>query len=159
MAGSIIVGYQGIGKSTLSRNENKFIDLESSNLFVDGKRAKDWYISYCNIAINLALQGYNVFLSSHKVVRNQLLKHPALQDYLIELYCCFPSKELKELWINKLLKRYKETNSQKDFKAYRNALDCYDENIEDLVSQTEFNQVIINDIDYDLEEELKKAGV
>jgi len=34
----IVIGYQGIGKSTLSKTNDKYIDLESGNFFVDGTR-------------------------------------------------------------------------------------------------------------------------
>ena len=39
----IIVGYQGIGKSSISNPDTRCIDLESGNFFVDGKRPDDWY--------------------------------------------------------------------------------------------------------------------
>ena len=39
----IIIGYQGIGKSTLA-GHNSVIDLESGNFWNDGKRIDDWYI-------------------------------------------------------------------------------------------------------------------
>ena len=63
----IYVGYQGIGKSSIA-GKNKCIDLESGNFWVDGKRDENWYIIYCNIAQHLSEQGYNVFLSSHKLL-------------------------------------------------------------------------------------------
>lgn len=56
--GQIVVGYQGVGKSTLAYHNRSVIDLESSNFFVDGKRDEKWYIPYCNIARSLARQGY-----------------------------------------------------------------------------------------------------
>lgn len=37
----IVIGYQGIGKSTLANKDLRFIDLESGNFWVDGKRADD----------------------------------------------------------------------------------------------------------------------
>ena len=60
--GAIISGYQGIGKSTLSKAGNGYIDLESGNFFADGYRADDWYVVYSQIAIHLAEQGYRVFI-------------------------------------------------------------------------------------------------
>ena len=65
----IVIGYQGIGKSTLANKDLRFIDLESGNFWVDGKRADDWYKPYCQIAEHLSRQGYIVFTSSHEVVR------------------------------------------------------------------------------------------
>lgn len=34
----IIIGYQGIGKSTLAKNSLKYIDLESGNFWINGER-------------------------------------------------------------------------------------------------------------------------
>ena len=50
----IVIGYQGIGKSSLAGRNNIFIDLESGNFWVDGKRADDWYKPYCQIAEHLS---------------------------------------------------------------------------------------------------------
>ena len=79
----VIVGYQGIGKSTLAKNRNGFIDLESSNFFVNGERSPDWYIPYCEIALDLSKQGYDVFVSSHKVVRDELKKYYGKEKMII----------------------------------------------------------------------------
>lgn len=121
----IIVGYQGIGKSTLA-GTNNCIDLESGNFWVDGKRADDWYKSYCQIANHLSEQGYTVFTSSHEVVRKELEKSKE------KVYLIFPSIELKDEWIDKLRNRYNTTGLEKDFKALANAEDRYEENIKEL---------------------------
>ena len=63
----IYSGYQGIGKSTLCKNDRRFIDLESSNFFIDGKRDENWYKVYANIAKDLSDSGFNVFIASHKI--------------------------------------------------------------------------------------------
>ena len=68
----IIVGYQGIGKSSLAGVGN-CIDLESSNFWINGKRDPEWYKPYCKIADHLSKQGYTVFTSSHEVVRRELM--------------------------------------------------------------------------------------
>ena len=115
----IVIGYQGIGKSTLAGRNNKFIDLESSNFWIDGKRADDWYKPYCKIAEHLSQQGYIVFTSSHEVVRKQLED----SDEIVVL--AFPSAELKWEWIAKLEKRYEESGLEKDYKALMNAKDRY----------------------------------
>ena len=122
----IIVGYQGIGKSSLAGRDKKFIDLESGNFWIDGKRADDWYKPYCKIAEHLSQQGYYVFVSSHEVVRNQLKDS---QETIVVVY---PSIDLKNEWIDKLETRYAETNLEKDYKALMNAKDRYDENITEL---------------------------
>ena len=142
----IIVGYQGIGKSTLAKNGNGFIDLESSNFFVNGVRQNDWYIPYCNIAMNLSEQGYTVFVSSHECVRNYLSFHA---DQVRLVIVC-PSLRLKDQWIEKLEKRYQDTGLVKDYKAMMNAKDRYEENIKELMNTVGFEVLQIDTMDYKL---------
>ena len=141
----IVIGYQGIGKSTLAGRNNKFIDLESSNFWVDGKRADDWYKPYCQIAEHLSKQGYIVFTSSHEVVRKQLEK--SMETVVL----AFPSIGLKDEWIDKLKDRFFRTNSDKDYKALMNAEDRYEENIQELETSNIEYKMILKNIDYDLE--------
>lgn len=139
----IVIGYQGIGKSTLASKDLKFIDLESSSFFVDGKRDDNWYKIYCNIAERLSKEGYTVFTSSHEVVRNELKKSSE------KVICCVPAINLKDLWIIKLAKRYKESNLEKDYKAYMNAKCCYEENIKEIMDSG-FKTIVITNMNYDL---------
>ena len=141
----IICGYQGIGKSTLSNADNKCIDLESGNFWIDGKRQDNWYMIYCNIAIELSKQGYVVFLSSHKVVRDYLSSLPKTED----IYVVCPSADLKDEWITKLEARYNATNLEKDYKAWKNAEQCYLDNIKELMFGGLFCYIIQN-MQYDL---------
>ena len=141
----IVVGYQGIGKSTLAGKDHKFIDLESGNFWVDGKRADDWYKPYCQIAEHLSQQGYIVFTSSHEAVRKQL-EHSSEAVVLV-----FPSVDLKDQWIDKLKDRFFKTNSNKDYKALMNAEDRYEENIKELESSDIKYKMVLRNIDYDLE--------
>lgn len=154
--GAIIVGYQGIGKSTLAKNANGYIDLESGNFWIGDKRADDWYIPYCNIALNLAEQGYKVFVSSHQVVRDYLASVPKYEP--VDLYCCFPSYALKNSWIDKLRIRYEATGLWKDYKAWKNAFERYDENIKELHQTQGFIPVVIHDINYSLSSLLEVSG-
>ena len=138
----IIVGYQGIGKSTLA-GTNNCIDLESGNFWVDGKRADDWYKTYCQIANHLSEQGYTVFTSSHEVVRKELEKSNE------KVFVVFPAINLKDKWIDKLKARYEATGLDKDFKAFANAEDRYKENITELMTgNLKFYE--ITNMDYDL---------
>lgn len=123
----IIIGYQGIGKSTMA-GQNGCIDLESGNFWVDGKRAEDWYIPYCNIANHLSEQGYIVFVSSHEVVRKELQKSKE------KVVAICPATELRDEWVAKLEERYNRTGLDKDFKAWKNAEDRYVANIMEIAN-------------------------
>ena len=143
----IIIGYQGIGKSTLA-GKNKCIDLESGNFWHNDVRPDDWYIFYCQIAEHLSQQGYIVFVSSHEVVRNELKRSKE------KVYIICPSVGLSDKWIKKLQDRYETTKLIKDFKAWKNAEDRYIENILELMnSGLEFYS--INDMDYKLSDIVK----
>lgn len=144
----IIIGYQGIGKSTLA-GKGKFIDLESGNFWVDGKRSDDWYIPYCNIAEHLSRQGFVVFTSSHEVVRKQL------ENSKEKVYVAYPSLNLKYDWIKKLEARYEDSRLEKDYKALMNAINCYEENIKSLMNSG-FDTIEINDTSYVLERLIEK---
>ena len=146
----IIIGYQGIGKSTLA-GIHKCIDLESGNFWFKDNETKqivrhnNWYIPYCNIANHLSEQGYTVFTSSHEVVREELKKSKE------KIYVVFPSIKLKDKWIEKLEDRYNNTGLEKDYKALMNAKDRYEENIQEL-RKCGFPVFEILDIDYSLDE-------
>lgn len=152
----IIIGYQGIGKSTLA-GKNNCIDLESGNFwFHDVEtyqkvRHNDWYIPYCNIANHLSEQGYIVFTSSHEVVRNELKKSKE------DVFIIYPSIELKDEWIKKLEDRYNQTGLDKDYKALMNAKDRYEENIKELKS-CKLNHYEISTMDYNLEKIIDFIG-
>lgn len=143
--GKVVVGYQGVGKSTLAFHNSRVIDLESSNFFVDGERPANWHIIYCNIARALCKQGYIVCISSHKEVRKELARHPASKQVIV-----YPIRALKDAWIAKLRYRYEETQSMKDFKALKNAENCFDENIVDLENQEGFGKINFATMDYNL---------
>lgn len=140
----IVIGYQGIGKSSLAGRDSGCIDLESGNFWHDGVRPDDWYIYYCNIAEHLSKQGFTVFTSSHEVVRNYL-KENCKED----VYVIFPSLALKDEWIKKLKDRYRQTGLDKDYKALKNAEDRYEENIEEL-KNSGFTYCEIDSMDYNL---------
>jgi ABC-type oligopeptide transport system ATPase subunit len=144
----IVIGYQGIGKSTLASRDIFYIDLESGNFWVDGKRAEDWHKPYCQIAEHLSQQGYIVFTSSHEVVRERL-KNSTEAVILV-----YPAVELKDEWIAKLEKRYQESGLEKDYKALMNAKDRYTENIQELENCDISYKIVLSSTDYDLDEEI-----
>lgn len=148
----IIIGYQGIGKISLAKNNMSYIDLESSSFFYEGVRPEYWYVYYCNIAARLSRDGYNVFVSSHEVVRNELKKfYPD-----IFTVCVYPSISLKDKWINKLKFRYNKFPTEKNYKAWMNAVDRYEDNINE-IKNCGIPGIEIKSMDYDLDKELDKG--
>ena len=147
----IIIGYQGIGKSTLAKDSLKYIDLESGNFWVNGERDEQWYKPYCNIANHLSAQGYTVFTSSHKEVREELKN----SNEIVKI--AFPALELKTDWLIRLTNRYNESMLEKDYKALINASLYYEDNINDLMNEP-FDKIVINNIDYNLRELIEENG-
>lgn len=114
----IIIGYPGIGKSTLAGRESGCIDLESSDfkqLFPDGK----WVEPYCMMAEILARQGFTVFVSSHEAVRSCFHNRETPNVGMI-----YPSLDLRHEWIHKLLERANLSHLEKDTMAYKRAEAC-----------------------------------
>ena len=146
----IIIGYQGIGKSTLANKNNKYIDLESGNFWHNGIRPENWYIYYCNIAEHLSKQGYNVFVSSHEVVRNRLKNSSEI------VICIYPSLFLANEWKQKLEQRYNQSSLEKDYKAWKNAEDRYHENISELM-MCGIPHIEINSLNYNLKDLIELA--
>lgn len=147
----IIIGYQGIGKSTLAKHHPHIVDLESNNFFIKDEateqkvRDKNWYIPYCNIAENLSKQKKIVCVSSHKEVRERLKNSTEM------VISCVPDFSLKDEWIKKLRDRYESTKSMKDYKAWKNANDHYLENITDIMNDATYT-ILIKNIQYNLKE-------
>ncbi len=153
----IVVGFPGIGKSTLCTHSFRRLDLESSNFKHDDQRHDDWYIYYCQIALDLSKQGYTVFVSSHKQVRDYLLKVTSEPIFLI-----YPSLALKDAWIRKLEVRYNASWSDKDRDAWKNAKTSYEANVADMssdryLSSPYFKLTQIDDICYSLEDIVAEA--
>lgn len=151
MRGKIISGYQGVGKSTLAKSNNNYVDLESSTFFVEGVRDPNWHIVYINIAEHLALSGLNVFISAHKIVRDELIKRNSIQKILV-----YPSLDLKDIWVSNLKERYIGTlntnEEQKNYKAFICAKERYSEDIQKLIESDGFDKhYIIKEIPFNLE--------
>lgn len=150
----IVIGYQGIGKSTMSKKFLECIDLESSNFRIDGVRADDWYKAYGNIALDLSRQGYIVFTASHAPVRKWLGEHnPTNQGVVI----CYPAQSLRDQWVKKLEERYSVSALQKDYAAWKNAEDRYVDNIQEMIDDAHlygFGRCCLMKMDYDLSRDL-----
>lgn len=143
----IIIGYPGIGKSTLAGKDHKYIDLESSNFKIDGEQSEDWYKIYCKVAEDLSKQGYIVFVSCHSAVREALRGSEEI------VAAAFPTVKKVE-WVTKLRDRYEETNSYKDRMAYERARDHFYDDIADLCGRDIPYKIWLNDMGYDLEAEI-----
>lgn len=153
----IIVGYPGIGKSTIARKHYRFIDLESSLFKIDGERSDNWYKAYCAVAEDLSRQDHVVFVSSHSAVRETLR---GSQEVVVVIY---PSIDLKDEWIRKLEERYLRTysngdlaNANKDRMAYARAKKHYTEDISELENCDIPFKICLKSMDYSLEEELSQ---
>lgn len=147
----IIIGYPGIGKSSVSGIENCCIDLESSNFWFNGKRSDNWYVYYCKVALDLSRQGFTVFTSSHEEVRDYLVGHQE-ETLIVAVY---PETWLETDWIARLKKRYEDDPSEKNYKALMNAKDRFEDNVKEL---EEWGGLFygIQDMDYDLMDIVKR---
>ena len=129
--GLIVAGYPGIGKSTLSMNHS-CLDLESSHFSYPN--TESWARSYAYVAIDLMRQGNLVFVSTHKEVISNI--SAILRDVNQGVRGCFrivaPSPSIKKEWIEKLHKRYEEDSTDKNRKAWKQALNNFDDNIADI---------------------------
>ena len=127
----IIIGFPGIGKSSVTRaydgdtNTTGYIDLESSNFVKDD----NWVKEYCNLAIDLDLQGYNVFVSSHKAVREYLAEK---QDIFPDIMEIFPLKELRIDWLNRLESRYMKCKTAKNERALNYMRNNFDAAVDEM---------------------------
>lgn len=141
----IIIGYPGIGKSTLAGRESGCIDLESSDfkeLFPVGQ----WVAPYCTMAENLAKQGFTVFVSSHEAVRSCFYFRETK-----DLGFIYPSLKMRKEWIYKLLNRADDTKLEKDIRAYKRAEACYLLDIKRMREMAKhYPHCEIESLDYDL---------
>ena len=127
----IIIGFPGIGKSSVTRaydgdtNTTGYIDLESSNFVKDD----NWVKEYCNLAIDFDLQGYNVFVSSHKAVREYLAEK---QDIFPDIMEVFPSKEMCTEWLNRPELRYMKCKTAKNERALNYMRNNFDTAVDEI---------------------------
>ena len=145
----IIIGYPGIGKSTLAGRYKEYIDLESSNWNnPDNTKPDMWWWSYGKVAEDLSKQGYRVFVSCHKEVQEYFSKS---NEYVIVLY---PALELKEQWLDRVKKRFENEPSIKNAKALANVDEHYDIHIKSLMNSPFKNKLVLRDMNYTLDNEI-----
>lgn len=131
----IIIGFPGVGKSSVANQTHTskmftgYIDLESNNF----PKTDGWEDTYCKVALDLSQQGYDVFVSSHKQVRDYLAKFQDVDD-IIEV---FPEAHLYDMWIERLSKRYDSTREEK----HQKALDYMSENYYSAVADMENDNI------------------
>lgn len=150
----IIIGFPGIGKSTVSKTNDKYIDLESSCFDKDANKL--WYKDYCKTAIDLSNQGYVVFVSSHDKVRDYFMSNKVERVYSI-----FPHVSLKDEWIKRLTNRYNDTGKAKDDRALEHIINNYDSATKAMYDESQYNDArgsycfvskIIKNINYDIKD-------
>lgn len=121
----IIIGYQGIGKSSISNIETGCINLEPGCFWYKGERIEHWLVLYCNTALHLSSQGYTVLITGYEDVINYM-RHFIKNDVIVAV---FPDLELKDEWTQRLRERATQSGLQKDLDAYNKALEDYDQDI------------------------------
>lgn len=157
----IIIGYPGIGKSTLAATDNRYIDLESSCFSVDGKKIDNWYVAYCQVAEHLSKQGYIVFVSSHAAVVDYLCRIHTSTDEPVAIV--YPSIKLKDQWVEKLRQRFDDSGLEKNYLAWVRSIKHYEDDIRALMKVPYIKcgdrlicgRVELYSMDYDLKEMIK----
>lgn len=145
----VIIGYPGIGKSTLAGRYKEYIDLESSNWNnPDNTKPDNWWWSYGKVAEDLSRQGYRVFVSCH----------PQVQKYFEEsneyVMICYPSLHMKDDWTLKLAQRYEQDRSTKNLAALNNVDLFYDKQIRALDESLFKHKCVLKDMNYTLDNEI-----
>lgn len=98
MAGIIICGFPGIGKSAISNTIPGVVDLESTPF------NKNWDV-YSDVALHMKEKGSTVLVSSHKELREMF------REKHIDYVFVVPSRSLKDEY----MRRYKQRGNNKEF--------------------------------------------
>lgn len=152
----IICGYPGVGKSSLA-GWNNCIDLESSLFsYRDGCAQKTmyWVPQYCQAAIDLALQGYTVFTSTHRAVIEYLKEPPMPLKGSVKTVIFCPDHRYKLEWIDRLQKRLERDDRSlysKNKRALDRVIEHFDEDM-DYLNNCGLPVHIPAYIDYDFKE-------
>lgn len=134
MKGLIICGYPGVGKSSVAGWKN-CVDLESSYFSHDDMGysldSNAWVPRYCEVAMDLARQGFTVLCSTHTDVINYFENLSlSLPEQVGRIVIFYPRLWMKGRWIEKLKKRYQDNPSEKNRRAYEHALRYFDNDLE-----------------------------
>lgn len=144
--GLIICGYPGIGKSSCA-GWNGAIDLESIT-FSQEMGMINWIPLYVKTAIQLAEQGFTVFISTHREVRKYLASNSS--KFPVVIFC--PKVEWKEQWVQRLQARYDQSKDSKDLRALEHVRDFWDKIPEMIKEAREAKIPVIQpaELDYNL---------
>lgn len=145
--GLIVIGYQGIGKTSYAGQDSRCIDLESSSFKINGFRHEDWYITYCKLAINLAKQGYVVFTSSHRIVVERFARFYQNESG-VNIVIVAPNQSLKEKWTKRLYDRYLKDPIDKNQTAWKDAEKNYESEIDWLIYESGLPIILLDRTDY-----------
>lgn len=145
--GMIIIGFPGIGKSSVASSTIcHYVDLESSCYNLTNpdtgkiEKCKDWEKFYITVAYHLAKQGKYVFVSNHPAVIKEIITRRHMDSTLdkIPVLFVYPSIKLRDKWIDRLQLRYNNSltmnpeEAKKNEAALKGAEAHYDAWIEDL---------------------------
>lgn len=140
----IIFGYPGVGKSTIAKDDYRFIDLDSSDPLVRWRwQRKDWENDYCHMALLLSKQGYYVMVSTHPEVVKRIMARTK------NVGIVFPDQQLKKPWIERLYKRYKERKNRSTHNAWLRAKEHFEEDLQEM-AKLKCPRIVITTMDYNL---------
>ena len=124
----IIFGYPGIGKTTIAKDDYRFIDLDSGDILIHGKyfRKKNWEETYCNVAMMLSKQGYFVFVSTHPKVISYIMRNTK------DVCACYPDVSLRKEWVGALYERYLDRPCRQTHNAWHRANVNYEKDVREL---------------------------
>ena len=140
----IIFGYPGVGKTTIAKEDYRFIDLDSSDPLVRWRwQRKDWEADYCNMALLLSRQGYYVMVSTHPEVVRRIMAREK------KVCVCFPDQQLKKQWIERLYKRYRERRNRSTHNAWLRAKEHFEDDLKEM-AEMKCPKIVISDMNYNL---------
>lgn len=126
--GFIIAGYPGVGKTIFCNHAVDLgFDLDSSEY----DKKDGWEHDYVAKAIDLAIRGWVVFISTHKKVLEELDRLAGSHGVFASVL--FPSLNLKDWWLERLKLRYNISGNNGDYNAYIRAYNWYDSDISDII--------------------------